>query len=193
MKRSTEHILTTHTGSLPRPPALLEVLQRRDREGVTDTDMAAEVRDAVADVVRLQVQSGVTVVNDGEAGKIGYSTYVKERLDGFGGEGGLAGIPGDLLEYPSYMERVLGGLDFAMPACIGPVSYRDFEAVSVDIANLQSAVADSGAEDAFLSAASPGVISVFLQNQYYATHEEYIAALTDVMKLEYDAIHDRLP
>jgi 5-methyltetrahydropteroyltriglutamate--homocysteine methyltransferase len=189
MKRSTEHILTTHTGSLPRPPALLEVLQRRDREGVTDTDMAAEVRDAVADVVRLQVQSGVTVVNDGEAGKIGYSTYVKERLDGFGGEGGLAGIPGDLLEYPSYMERVLGGLDFAMPACIGPVSYRDFEAVSVDIANLQSAVADSGAEDAFLSAASPGVISVFLQNQYYATHEEYIAALTDVMKLEYDAIH----
>jgi len=114
---------------------------------------------------------------------------VKERLDGFGGEGGLAGLPSDLSEFPDYMQRVMGGLDFAMPACIGPVSYRDLEAVRTDIANLEAAVAGAAVEDAFMTAASPGVIAVFLQNQYYASHEEYIAALADVMKAEYDEIH----
>lgn len=189
MKRSTEHVLTTHTGSLPRPPKLLEALQRRDRGAEDGSALARQVRDAVADVVNRQAQAGVTVVNDGEAGKIGYSTYVKERLDGFGGEGGLGGIPADLAEFPDYLQRVMGGLDFEMPACIGPVSYRDLDAVRADIANLQTAVAAADVEDAFLTAASPGVISVFLQNQHYPSHEEYIAALADVMKDEYDEIH----
>lgn len=189
MKRSSEHVLTTHTGSLPRPPALLEALQRRDRGAEDGSALAQQVRDAVADVVNRQAQAGVTVVNDGEAGKIGYSTYVKERLDGFGGEGGLGGIPADLAEFPDYLQRVMGGLDFEMPACVGPVSYRDLDAVRADIANLQAAVAAADVEDAFLTAASPGVISVFLQNQHYASHEEYIAALADVMKDEYDEIH----
>ena len=189
MKRSTEHILTTHTGSLPRPPALLEALQRRDHGETDGAALDGQVRDAVEDVVRRQAQAGVSVVNDGEAGKIGYSTYVKERLDGFGGEGGLAGMPADLVEFPDYMQRVLGGLDFEMPACIGPVSYRDLDAVRVDIANLKAAVATTEVEDAFMTAASPGVISVFLQNQYYPSHEEYIGALADVMKAEYDEIH----
>ena len=189
MKRSTEHVLTTHTGSLPRPPALLEALQRRDHGETDGAALDGQVRDAVEDVVRRQAQAGVSVVNDGEAGKIGYSTYVKERLDGFGGEGGLAGMPADLVEFPDYMQRVLGGLDFEMPACIGPVSYRDLDAVRVDIANLKAAVATTEVEDAFMTAASPGVISVFLQNQYYPSHEEYIGALADVMKAEYDEIH----
>jgi 5-methyltetrahydropteroyltriglutamate--homocysteine methyltransferase len=189
VKRSTEHILTTHTGSLPRPQALLETLQQRDRGETVDAAVDQEIRDAVIDVVRQQADAGVTVVNDGEAGKIGYSTYVKERLEGFSGEGGLAGIPADLAEYPDYMERVLGGIDFTMPACTGPVSYRDLDAVRADIENLQAAVAETQVEDAFLTAASPGVISVFLENQYYPSHEEYIAALTEVMKLEYDLIH----
>src|SRR4051794_41980853 len=102
MKRSTEHILTTHTGSLPRPPELLEALQRRDRGEGDGAGLDDRVRAAVAEVVRRQADAGVSVVNDGEAGKIGYSTYVKERLQGFGGEGGLggqppgpAGVPGD--------------------------------------------------------------------------------------------------
>ncbi len=189
MKRSTEHVLTTHTGSLPRPPALLEALQRRDRGDADGSALAQQVHDAVGDVVSRQAEAGVTVVNDGEAGKIGYSTYVKERLDGFGGEGGFGGLPADLLEFPEYMQRVMGGLDFAMPACVGPVSYRDLDAVRADIANLQAAIADTDVEDAFLTAASPGVISVFLQNQYYPSHEEYIGALADVMKAEYDEIH----
>jgi 5-methyltetrahydropteroyltriglutamate--homocysteine methyltransferase len=189
MKRSTEHVLTTHTGSLPRPPALLEALQRRDRGETDGATIAQQVRDAVEDVVNRQAQAGVSVVNDGEAGKIGYSTYVKERLDGFGGEGGLGGMPADLVEFPDYMQRVMGGLDIEMPACVGPVSYRDLDAVRADIANLQAAVAAADVEDAFMTAASPGVISVFLQNQHYPSHEEYIGALADVMKVEYDEIH----
>jgi 5-methyltetrahydropteroyltriglutamate--homocysteine methyltransferase len=189
VKRSTEEILTTHTGSLPRPPALLEVLQQRDRGGSESAALADQVRDAVADVVRSQAAAGVSVVNDGEASKIGYSTYVKERLDGFGGEGGLAGMPADLDEFPDYMQRVMGGLDFAMPACIGPVSYRDLEAVRSDVSNLKAAVAGAEVKDVFMTAASPGVISVFLPNQYYPSHEEYIGALAEVMKAEYDEIH----
>jgi 5-methyltetrahydropteroyltriglutamate--homocysteine methyltransferase len=189
VKRSTEHVLTTHTGSLPRPSALLEALQRRDRGEGNGAPLEEQVRDAVADVVGRQARAGVGVVNDGEASKIGYSTYVKERLEGFGGEGGMSGLPTDLAEFPEYMARVMGGLDFEMPACIGPVSYRDLDAVRTDIANLQAAVAAAEVEDAFMTAASPGVISVFLPNKHYATHEEYIGALADVMKDEYDEIH----
>jgi 5-methyltetrahydropteroyltriglutamate--homocysteine methyltransferase len=189
MKRSTEHVLTTHTGSLPRPPALLEALQRRDRGETDGPALAQQVCEAVHEVVGRQAHSGVSVVNDGEAGKIGYSTYVKERLDGFGGEGGLGGLPADLTEFPEYMQRVMGGLDFEMPACVGPVSYRDLDAVHVDIANLKAAVATADVEDTFMTAASPGVISVFLQNQHYPSQEEYIGALAEVMKAEYDEIH----
>jgi 5-methyltetrahydropteroyltriglutamate--homocysteine methyltransferase len=191
LKRSTEHILTTHTGSLPRPPELLDALQRRDRgEGDADGERLDEqVRAAVADVVRRQADAGVSVVNDGEAGKIGYATYVKERLDGFGGEAGMAGSLADMAEFPDYMRRVVGGIDFAMPACVGPVSYRGLGAVRADIANLQAALDGAGVEDAFLSAASPGVIAVFLQNQHYPSHEDYVFALADAMKVEYDEIH----
>ena len=189
MKRSTEHILTTHTGSLPRPPELTEALRRRDRGQAGENGLDDQVRDAVADVVRRQAASRVSVVNDGEAGKIGYSTSVKERLDGFGGEGGLIGLPADLTEFPEYTQRVMGGIDFAMPACNGPVSYRGLDAVRADIANLKAALDGADVEDAFLSAASPGVIAVFLQNQHYGSHEEYVAALADEMKKEYDEIH----
>jgi len=189
VKRSTEHILTTHTGSLPRPPELTAALQRRDRGEGEDAGLDAQIRDAVADIVRRQADAGVTVVNDGEAGKIGYSTYVKERLEGFGGTGGLAGMPADMIEFPEFMQRVMGDLDFEMPACIGPVTYKDLDAVRADIANLKAAVDGADVEDAFMSAASPGVIAVFLQNQHYDSHEDYVFALSDAMKPEYDEIH----
>ena len=189
MKRSMEHILTTHTGSLPRPPALLEALQRRDHGDSGDGELDQQIRDAVSDMVQRQAEAGVSVVNDGEASKIGYSTYVKERLEGFGGQGTFVGIPTDLTEFPDFAQRLMGEIDFEMPACIGPVSYRDLDAVRADIANLKAAVADADVEDTFMSAASPGVISVFLRNQYYPSHEEYIGALADVMKAEYDEIH----
>ena len=190
MKRSTDEILTTHTGSLPRPPSLMEGLRARDRGEPTPDNLDEQIREAVDEVVAQQVRSGVTVVNDGEAGKIGYSTYVKERLDGFGGSGGMAGLPADLAEFPDYLQRVMGaGVDFEMPACIDKVSYRDREAVRTDIANLKAAVNHTEVRDAFMSAASPGVISFFLTNQYYPSHGEYIAALADAMKAEYDEIH----
>jgi 5-methyltetrahydropteroyltriglutamate--homocysteine methyltransferase len=189
VKRSTEHILTTHTGSLPRPPELLAALQRRD-QGEPDVEGLDErIRAAVGEVVRCQAEAGVSVVNDGEEGKIGYATYVKERVDGFGGEAGMAGLPADMAEFPDYMRRVMGGIDFAMPACIGPVSYRGLDAVRADIANLQAALDGTDVEEAFLNAASPGVIAVFLQNQHYPSHEEYVFALADAMKVEYDEIH----
>ena len=189
MKRSTEYILTTHTGSLPRPPELLDALQCRDRGEGDGERLDEQVRAAVADVVRRQADAGVSVVNDGEASKIGYATYVKERLDGFGGEAGMAGLLADMAEFPDYMRRVVSGVDFAMPACVGPVSYRGLNAVRADIANLQAALDGADVEDAFLSAASPGVIAVFLQNQHYPSHEEYVFALADAMKVEYDEIH----
>jgi 5-methyltetrahydropteroyltriglutamate--homocysteine methyltransferase len=189
VKRSTDHILTTHTGSLPRPPELVAALQRRDRGEADGDGLDAQIREAVADIVRRQAAAGVSVVNDGEASKIGYSTYVKERLDGFGGEGGFAGVPSDLAEFPDYLQRVMGDIDFEMPACVGPVAYRDLDAVRADIANLKAALEGADVEDAFMSAASPGVIAVFLQNQHYASHEEYVAALADAMKPEYDEIH----
>jgi 5-methyltetrahydropteroyltriglutamate--homocysteine methyltransferase len=189
VKRSTEHILTTHTGSLPRPPELTAALQRRDRGEGADDGLDEQIRDAVADIVRRQADAGVTVVNDGEAGKIGYSTYVKERLEGFGGTGGLSGMPTDMVEFPGFMERVMSDLDFEMPACIGPVKYKDLDAVRADIANLKAALDGAGVEDAFMSAASPGVIAVFLQNQHYDSHEDYVFALSEAMKPEYDEIH----
>ncbi len=188
MKRSTEHVLTTHTGSLPRPPELVEALLERDRGVADGAALAEQVRAGVQDVVQRQADAHVSVVNDGEASKIGYSTYVKERLEGFGGEAGFAGLPADMTEFPGLMERVMSDITFAMPACVGPITYRDLDAVRADIANLKDAVAGADVEEAFMTAASPGVISVFLQNQYYGSHEDYIGALADAMKPEYDEI-----
>jgi 5-methyltetrahydropteroyltriglutamate--homocysteine methyltransferase len=191
MKRSTDRILTTHTGSLPRPPELLEALVRRDRgERVDDDAVAARVRAAVADSVRRQTEAGIAVVNDGEVGKIGYATYVTQRLEGFGGEADPPGPPTDMLEFPEYLARVSGdGGGPAMPACDGPISYRDPAAVRADIVNLRAALDGAGAEDAFLSAASPGVVSFFLADRHYGSHEDYLFAIADAMKTEYDEIH----
>src|SRR3954467_12997296 len=196
MKRSTDRILTTHTGSLPRPPDLLEQLLRRDRgEPVDAAALDARVREAVADSVRRQAAAGVAVVNDGEAGKIGYSTYVTERLDGFGGEADPPGPPTDMLEFPEYLarERGDGHGDPTMPACDGPIAYRDTDAVRADIANLRLALEGDGAgahaEEAFLSAASPGVVAFFLADRHYGDHEAYLDAIADAMKVEYDEIH----
>jgi 5-methyltetrahydropteroyltriglutamate--homocysteine methyltransferase len=190
MRRSTDRILTTHTGSLPRPPALVEALFARDR-GETVDELDEQVREGVADVVRRQVEVGVAVVNDGEASKLGYGQYVKERLDGFGGQGVFPGFR-QMDDFPDYRDRMkaaAGSIDYALPMCVGPVAYRDVDAVRTDIANLKAAAEQAGgAEELFMTAVSPGVVSVFLQNDYYDSHEEYVWALADVMKIEYDEI-----
>lgn len=192
MRRSAERILTTHTGSLPRPADLDAMIA--DREDGKDVDSAAfaeRVRVAVADVVATQLAAGVAVVGDGEMGKSGYSTYVKDRLTGFGGTGRPLAVT-EMIEYPEVFEHNAG--DEAVrrilnqPACDGPVALRDPEAVLRDIDNLKAAVKDAEPADVFMSAASPGVIAAFLANDYYPTDEEYIYALADAMKPEYDAI-----
>jgi 5-methyltetrahydropteroyltriglutamate--homocysteine methyltransferase len=192
MRRSRDRILTTHTGSLPRPADLDQLLA--DREAGADVDQATfdkRVEQAVADIVASQLASGVSVISDGEMGKPGYSTYVKDRLTGFGGTGRPLAIA-EMIEYPEVFEAFRSGSTSSRvmnhPGCDGPVSLRDPDAVHKDIANLKDAVSDAEPADVFMSAASPGVIAAFLANEYYPSDEEYIFALADAMKPEYDAI-----
>jgi 5-methyltetrahydropteroyltriglutamate--homocysteine methyltransferase len=190
MKRSTERILTTHTGSLPRPDDLLAALEARPASN--ERQFAAILTRAVADIVRRQIEVGVDIVNDGEMGKPSYATYVKDRLSGFDGEAAPFAIA-DFADYPEYGERFMSQgamLKLARPACTGPVKCKDASAVQTDIANLKAAVAESHVPEAFMSAASPGVISIFLANHYYKTHEDYLAALAEAMRPEYQAITD---
>ena len=189
MKRSTERILTTHTGSLPRPDDLVTMLYARDKGELQEQSVfAARVREATAAVVRQQIECGVDIVNDGEAGKVGYSTYVKDRLTGFEGEAAPLRAA-DLLEFPEFARRALRVNRMHRPSCTGPITYKDKEALGKDIENFKAALQGVNPEEAFLSAASPGVISLFLKNDYYPNHDAYLAALADAMKEEYNAIH----
>ncbi len=194
MKRSTRKILTTHTGSLPRPAGLLSLLSAKEAGTLANrADFEAAVRDAVAETVRKQVEAGVAVINDGEMSKVGYSTYVKDRLSGFEGQSTpLTGMLADIKDFPEYGARLFSQSPAAalkMPACNGPIQYRDTRDLELDIANLEAATAGVKAEEVFMSAASPGVISVFLANNHYPTREAYLGALADAMKTEYEAIH----
>ena len=189
MKRSTERILTTHTGSLPRPSDLTTMLEALDAGNAPDpAAFEARVRRAVADVVRQQLDAGVDVVSDGEQGKVGYSTYVRHRLTGFGGES--AGRPrADWADFPEAAARGERRSTVSRPACNGPIDWKDRTAVEKDVANLRAAVDGGQPAEAFMTAASPGVIAHFLPNQHYPSREAYLARLVDVMKEEYDAIH----
>jgi 5-methyltetrahydropteroyltriglutamate--homocysteine methyltransferase len=189
MKRSTERILTTHTGSLPRPDDLRALLETLD--GGAPLDAAAfdaRVRRAVADIVRKQVEAGLDVVNDGEQGKVGYSTYVRHRLTGFGGQS-APGTRADWADFPEAAARAERRSTVSRPACNGPIDWKDRTAVSKDVENLRLALKESQPTEAFLTAASPGVIAHFLKNEHYPSREAYLARLVDVMKEEYDAIH----
>lgn len=194
MVREMEPFLTTHTGSLPRPAELADLLI--DREGgETPGDFDAAVSQAVRDTVRRQVEAGISVVNDGEMSKIGYSTYVTQRLTGFGPppteiQRYRAGV---YEEFPDFQAFSSGSPALAATrnnACIGDVALKDTEAVQVDIANLKAAAGAAGASEVFMSAASPGVISYFLPNVHYPTRTEYLGALVEAMRSEYKAIVD---
>jgi 5-methyltetrahydropteroyltriglutamate--homocysteine methyltransferase len=190
MKRSTERILTTHTGSLPRPDDLIRMMFAKE-EGVPvdPAALAARIRAAVAEVVGRQTAAGVDIVSDGEMSKPSYATYVKDRLHGFGG----ASHPleyRDLVDFPGMARRVFGDPGRARrktPACNGPISVRDPDAVQADTDNLRTALASSGAQG-FMSAASPGVVSLFFRNDHYASHEAYLFAIADAMRHEYEAV-----
>jgi 5-methyltetrahydropteroyltriglutamate--homocysteine methyltransferase len=188
MQRSTERILTTHTGSLPRPMDLTTTLEALDAGTVPDPEtFDARVRSAVAEVVRQQVAAGVDIINDGEQGKVGYSTYVRHRLTGFGGLSTVA-MRADWADFPEAAARQTRST-VVRPACNGPIAWQDREAVQKDIANLKAAVSGVNPAEVFMTAASPGVIAHFLRNDYYPSRDAYLARLVDVMKEEYDAIY----
>ncbi len=189
MKRSDDRILTTHTGSLPRPAGVpLPGTATATKGGQASEE---EIRQVVADTVRKQAEAGVDVVNDGEVSKPSYATYVVDRLTGFGGEATQTVMLEEAAEFPEYFARLAESISSATinPACTGPVRYRDQAGLDRDIANLQDAIKSVDVTEAFMTAASPGVIALFMPNQHYATDEDYIIALADAMKQEYDAIN----
>ncbi len=189
MLRSRERFLTTHTGSLPRPEDLIRTMFAKE-EGVPvdPAALAARVRSAVADIVARQMGAGVDVVNDGEMSKPSYATYIKDRLDGFGGTSHPLQYQ-DLVAFPALQRRVFGDPGRARrktPGCNGPVRAGDGAAVAADIANLRAAGA--GAAEMFVTAASPGLVSLFFHNGHYPTHEAYLEAIAEAMRPEYEAI-----
>jgi 5-methyltetrahydropteroyltriglutamate--homocysteine methyltransferase len=191
MKRSTERFLTTHTGSLPRPDDLVRMMYARE-EGVPvePEALAARVRAAVAEVVGKQVAAGIDIVNDGEMSKPSYATYVKDRLAGFGGSGNTF-IYQDLADFPNLAKRVFGDPGRSRrktPACNAPIGVRDRNAARVDADNLKAALATVSVSEAFMSAASPGVISLFFRNDHYKDQETYLFAIADAMRHEYETV-----
>jgi 5-methyltetrahydropteroyltriglutamate--homocysteine methyltransferase len=192
----TDHrFATTHAGSLPRPPALIELLRARETgEALDEARLERALDEAVTGIVARQCEIGIDIISDGEQSKIDYATYVKDRLTGFEGAGPLR-RPADLVAFPGYTEHLkkTRGLPGARrPDCVGPVKWRNRAPLDRDIARFKTVLderASGRPRAAFLNAASPGVIAVFLANRHYPSHEAYIGALSDAMKLEYDAIH----
>jgi 5-methyltetrahydropteroyltriglutamate--homocysteine methyltransferase len=189
MKRSTDRILTTHCGSLPRPDDLLSMLMQRERGELQDLQaFNARVRESIAECVRRQTQAGIDIVNDGEWSKPDYSTYVKNRFTGFGGESTPGDTSRDMIDFPEFapFRRGVGVNQSARPKCNGPIAWKDFEAVKADIANLKAAAGE--AAEVFMTAVSPGQVARFQGNEYYKSDEEYLWALGNVLKDEYEAI-----
>jgi len=191
MKLSTQRILTTHVGSLPRSQPVVDQLLIRERgERVDDAEFDSTMRLGVADVVRQQAATGIDVVSDGETSKISYATYMKDRLSGFGGDNERP-IAKDLQPFAEFRSRMAvfaGKQSFKRQACIGPIAVIERETLRKDIANLRAAADLHAPHEAFMNSASPGVVSAFQPNQYYPTHEAYVEALGAAMQDEYEAI-----
>ncbi len=191
MIRSTERFLTTHTGSLPRPDDLVRIMYAKE-EGipVDGSALAARVRSAVAEVVRKQVEIGIDIVNDGEMSKPSYATYVKDRLAGFGGTGNTF-VYQDLADFPNLAKRVFGDPGRSRrktPACNAAIGVQDANAAKLDVENLKTALVAAKATRAFMSAASPGVISLFFRNDHYPNEEAYLFAIAEAMRHEYETV-----
>jgi 5-methyltetrahydropteroyltriglutamate--homocysteine methyltransferase len=189
---STNRILSTHTGSLPRPERLIQSMWAlADGVALDSEALATQIDEAVHEVLQRQVDAGVSCVNDGEMSKPSYATYIKDRLGGFEGESIQNYYFRDLEEFPRSRDIVAGNpgrRKRAAPACIGPITVIDDDAVQQDVNRLRTAASDVGATSFFSSAASPGVVSLFFANDYYATREEYVFAIAEAMRSEYEAI-----
>ena len=184
-------ILTSHVGSLPRTQDVVDFIFAREND--ESYDQAAFdncMSSACNETVRRQVEAGVDIVSDGETSKISYATYVKDRYTGFSGDS-PRNAPADLKQFPSFLERLAnsgGTPHYARPMCTGEVTSKGQGELQADIDNLKAGMAAHGATLGFMNAASPGVISLFLQNKHYATREAYLEALADAMKEEYETI-----
>ena len=191
MHRSTDRFLTTHTGSLPRPDDLVRMMYAKEEGVPVDrAALGARIRAAVAEVVKKQADAGIDLVNDGEMSKPSYATYVKDRLEGFGGTGNTF-VYQDLADFPNLAKRVFGDPGRSRrktPACNAPIRVRDERAAADDVANLKAAMADVSGRAAFMSAASPGVVSLFFRNDHYKDHETYLFAIADAMRHEYETV-----
>ena len=191
MKTSQDRILTTHVGSLPRPPELKELLVRKDQSQPYDKAALDRLtRQSVFDIVRRQAQTGIDIVNDGEMSKPGYSTYVADRLSGFSGHE-PAKPRLDTRDHPNFLnayERMTGANVARRAVCTGPVAVRDRAPLEHDLANLKDALAQVQVAEGFMTAASPGLVPVFQTNRHYPSHEAYVEAIAAAMQDEYEAI-----
>ena len=191
MPHSTTHFLTSHVGSLPREKDLMHMMWAKEDGVPVDAEaLRMRVKQAVSDIVKKQKSLGIDVVNDGEMSKPSYATYIKDRLNGFGGSENTY-VFDDLVDFPNLAKRV--GEDPSRqhrhaPGCKGPISVKTTEDVYEDIANMQAATGSEKLDGVFFSSASPGVTSIFFKNEYYPTHEEYVFAIAEAMKTEYEAI-----
>ncbi len=191
MRASTGRILTTHVGSLPRSQAVTDVLFAREKGEIRDRAAAASViTDAVAQVVRRQGATGIDVVSDGETNKISYATYIADRFAGFGGD--TPREPGqDLVEFPRFMAKLASSgatAKYRRPRCIGEIALKDSGPLHEDLGNFRAAVDAAKPVEAFMNAASPGVLALFQPNDYYKTQDAYLEALGNAMQAEYEAI-----
>ena len=191
MKTSRDRILTTHVGSLPRPPELRQLLVAKDKGETYDkAKLERLTRQAVLDIVRRQAATGIDIVNDGEMSKPGYSTYVADRLSGFAGHE-PAKPRLDTRDHPNFMaayERMTGANVARRSVCVGPIAVKDRDPLMLDIANLCAALAEVSVAEGFMTAASPGLVPVFQNNRHYPNHEAYVEAIAAAMQPEYEAI-----
>ncbi|PUB11345.1 cobalamin-independent methionine synthase II family protein [Yoonia sediminilitoris] len=184
-------LLTTHVGSLPRTQDVVDfIFARENLQPYDQSEFDACMTAAVAETVGKQKKAGIDIVSDGETSKISYATYVKDRYTGFDGDS-PRNAPADLKMFPGFLKRLAddgGTPKYARPMCVGEVKSKGQDELKKDIANLKAAMATHGVERGFMNAASPGVIALFLQNDFYKTREAYLAALADAMKAEYETI-----
>ena len=190
MLRSSDRILTTHVGSLPRSQAVTDVLFAREGNGTVPADADRIIADAVIDIVRKQVEVGVDIASDGEMGKISYATYIKDRLAGFDGDSPRE--PGqDLVEHPRLLEKLakLGSTaKYRRPRCVADIKVKDLGPMRTDIANMKAAIAAAKPLEGFINTASPGTIALFQPNDFYPTQDAYLEAVAEGMRAEYEGL-----
>ncbi len=191
MKTSSDRILTTHVGSLPRSQAVTDgVFAKENEQPYEERALAATIASAVDEVVAKQVEVGVDIVSDGEMSKISYATYIKDRITGFEGDSSR-NPPSDLEEFPGFLERQAssgGTPSYKRPCCVGEIKVKSMQPLQEDLDNFSTAVGQHGPAEGFMNAASPGVIALFQPNEHYPSHEAYLEALAEAMRPEYEAI-----